>query len=309
MEKPDTWVVEQIALLGPPADWRPDSNTALTRFHARTASARPRTPWRRWAPWALAAAVLCGGVAAQQFWHMLTVTRVAFVHVNSWPEGVPSPAVNMIGRPLPPIPASDIGQVRWRVHYDPRLPRYGVLSGNPKLSTTFSMAAGTTIHVADLRLALDKAGVGGVTVPPEWDGAQLALHTSPMVIAEWPDVVLVQSLPLTLTSPPNIDFSAFSALCLRVMGVTPDEAQRLAQRAGTTPPWLAPIDSGFQRSQYSTMEEITLNSGPATLVVEKSPWQHMRDVVTIVWSVPDRVYLLHGTLDRNLAIAVANAVQ
>jgi hypothetical protein len=258
-------------------------------------------------PWAAAIALLCAGVAAQQFWQSLTVTRVAFVHVNSWPEGVPSPQVNLIGRPLPPIPASDLDQVRWRVNYDPRMPRYGVLSGNPKLSTTFSMAAGTTIRVADLRMALEKAGVNGATVPAEWDGAQVALHTSAMVLAEWPDAVLVQSLPLTLTAPSSFDFAVFSALCLRVVGVEPEEARRLAQRAGTAPPWLAPIDRAFQEA--AVMEEVSLASGPGTLLVQKARWRNTRDRVTLVWSVPDRVYLLDGTISRDLAITVANAVR
>jgi hypothetical protein len=68
------------------------------------------------------------------------------------------------------------------------------------------------------------------------------------VLAEWPDAVLVQSLPLTLTAPSNFDFAAFSAVCLRVVGVEPEEARRLAQRAGTALPWLAPIDRGFQKT-------------------------------------------------------------
>jgi hypothetical protein len=307
MEKPDTWVVAQTALLDPPAGWQPDDAAALIRFHTRMAGATPRAPWRLWAPWAIAAAALCGGVAAQQFWQMLTVPRVAFVHVNSWPEGVPSPKVNVIGAVLPPIPSADVEQARWRVHYDPRLPRPGVLSSSPKLSTVFPLSAGTVIHTADLRLALDRAGVTGVAVPPEWEGAQLAIHTSSVVLAEWPDAVLVQSLPPTLTVPPTVDFAAFSALCLRVVGVSPEEAQRLARNAGTLPPWLAPIDRGFQK--IFAMEEITLQSGPATLVVQKAQWRNTRDEVTILWSVPDRVYLLHGTLPRDLAIAVANAVQ
>jgi hypothetical protein len=307
MDKPDTWVVEQTALLDPPAGWCPDDDAALTQFHARIAVGRPRTPWRRWVPWAIAAAALCGGVVAQQFWQMLTVPRVAFVHVNSWPEGVPSPKVNVIGAVLPPIPSADLEQARWRVHYDPRLPRPGVLSSSPKLSTVFPISAGTVIHTADLRLALEKSGVTGVSVPPEWEGAQLAIHTSSIVLAEWPGAVLAQSLPPTVTVPPTVDFAAFSTLCLRVVGVSPEEAQRLARRAGTLPPWLAPIDRGFQET--STMEEITLQSGPATLVVHKAVWQHTRDQVTILWSVPDRIYLLDGTLPRDLAIAVANAVQ
>jgi hypothetical protein len=50
------------------------------------------------------------------------------------------------------------------------------------------------------------------------------------------------------------------------------------------------------------VEEIALNSGPATLLQESQR-------TTVIWSVPDRVYLLSGKLSRELAIAVANAVQ
>ena len=195
-------------------------------------------------------------------------------------------------------------EARWRVHYDPRLPRPGVLSGSPRLSTTFSLSAGTVVKAADLELALRKAGVTDQSVPPQWDGAQLALHTSAIVIAEWPDIVLAQSLPLTLSAPEGFDFPAFSALVLRVVGVGPVDAQRLAQRVGTAPPWLAPIATDFM--ERATLEEIVLNSGPATLLEEKTADGAVKRI-TVVWSVPDRVYLLSGAPE--LAIATAGAVQ
>jgi len=228
--------------------------------------------------------------------------------VNPWPEGVPSPVVKAIGTPIPPIPARDAEEARWRVHYDPRLPRPFVLSGSPRLSTTFSVAAGTVVRVADLEMALRKAGVTDQAAPRDWDGAQLTLHTSGLVIAEWPDIVLVQSLPLTLTAPPGFDFDAYSALILRILGVGPDEALRLAQRAGTMPPWLAPLSRDVALERRGTIEEITLNSGPATLLRESGDDGGVTRV-TVLWSVPDRVYLLSGKLSRELAIATANAVQ
>src|SRR5204863_10106308 len=114
------------------------------------------------------------------------------------------------------------------------------------------------------------------------------------------------SLPLTLTAPADFDFSAFSALVLRVLGVGPDVAQRLAQRMGTAPPWLAPIARDLEKS--ATIEEIVLNSGPATLLQESGDEGAVKRI-TVVWSVPDRVYLLSGKLSRELAISTANAVQ
>jgi len=312
-EELSRWVVKQTAYLDPPAGWRPDPASALTRFHARMEADRPRARSWRWLVWAAAAALVgavivllpAGRGVAQQLWQVLTVRQVAFIRVNPWPEGVPSPQVNLIGIPIPPVPARDVNEAAARVHYNPRLP-YQVLSGTPRLSTTFSLSAGTVVKVADLELALSKAGVTDLTVPLQWDGAQLALHTSAIVIAEWPDIVFAQSLPLTLTAPPGFDFAAFSALILRVVGVSPGDAQRLAQRVGTAPPWLAPISPFIW--ERATIEEVDLNSGPATMLLETGA-DAASNRITVVWSVPDRVYLLSGRLSRELAIATANAVQ
>jgi hypothetical protein len=294
------WVAEKLAHLDPPAAWQPDPAAALARFH------QPR-PATTWVTWSAAAAIFIGIIllfpaaraAAQQFWQFLTVHRVAFIRVNPWPKGLPAPDVKPLGTFVPPIPATDLDQARSRLHYDPRLPHAGVLSGNPRFSTTFSLSAGTVVKTSVLQNALQAVGITDQPVPPQWDNAQLTLHTSPVFIAEWPDIIFAQSLPLTLTAPPGFDFPAFSALILRVLGVAPDEAQRLATQMGSAPPWLAPIDRTFDR--LASIEEIQLNSGPATLVQET-------DRTTLVWSVPDRVYLISGKLPRELAIAAANAV-
>jgi len=295
------WVADKMSFLNPPDAWNPDSTAALARFHQR----RPGESW-----WYLATAAAvfiaavvwfpAGRAVAQQLWQFLTVHRVAVIRVNSWPRGIAAPEIKMLGSMIPPIPASDVDQVRRRVNYEPRLPHPGVLSDSPRLSTTFSLAGGTIVKTAVLETALQKAGITGVTVPPEWDNAQLALHTSGVVVAEWPDIMLAQSLPLTLTAPPGFDFPVFSAIILRVLGVAPDEAQRLATQMGTAPPWLLPLDRDFDK--FATIEEVQLASGPATLILEK-------DRTTIFWSVPDRVYLLSGKLSRELTIATANAVQ
>ena len=247
-----------------------------------------------------------GRAVAQQLWQFLTVPKMSFVRVNAWPEGVPSPQIGPVGLVVPPQAARDAEEAGRQVHYHPRLPHAGVLSDSPKLSTTFSVAAGAVVKTADLALALAKAGVADETVPAQWDGARLALRTSPLVIAEWPDVVLVQSLPLTLLAPPGFDFPAFSATVLRVLGVNRDEAARLARDAGTIPAWLIPVTRELKPG--ATIEEIALNSGTATLVQEP-PARGRAGRLTMLWTVPDRVYLLSGNLERQLAIAVANAVQ
>ena len=302
------WVAEKMAVLAPPDDWNQDSAAAWARLRNRESNGSA------WYYWAAAAAVFVSVIllfpatraAAQQLWQYLTVRRVAFVRVKPWPKGVPAPEAKLLGTMVPPIPASDVDQARWRVHYDPRLPHAGVLSGSPRLSTTFSLSAGTVVKTAVLQNALQAVGIRDVIVPEQWDNAQLAIHTSAVVVAEWPDIIFAQSLPLTLTAPNGFDFPAFSAMILRVLGVEPAEAQRLATQMGTAPAWIAPIDSGFDK--FADIEEVQLVSGPGTLVQEKNA-DGLVERTTLVWSVPDRVYVISGRLSRELAIAAANAVQ
>ena len=152
------WVAKQTAYLDPPAGWQPDPSSSLTRLHARMKTDRPRAMRWRWMAWSAAAALVglvilllpAGRVVAQQLWQFLTVRQVAFIRVNPWPEGVPSPEVKLIRLPIPPIPARDVEEARGRVRYDPRMPRAWVLNGTPKLSTTFSLSAGTVVHVSEI---------------------------------------------------------------------------------------------------------------------------------------------------------------
>ena len=310
-EQVSRWVSGQAAHLDPPPNWQPNHPAALARFREQVRARRPLSFWAGWPAWtALAAMTLIllwftpgTRARAQQLWQSLRVGRVAFVRVSAWPEGVRSPDVKLIGTIIPPIPSRNVEQVRSRVQYEPRLPRLGVLSDAPRLSTTFSLSAGMVVHSEDLKLALRKVGVIDQTVPPQWDGARLVLHTSNIVIAEWPDLMLAQSLPLTLTAPPGFDFRAFSTLVLRILGVGPGEAQRLAARAGTTPLWLAPMDE-----RDGTLEELQLQSGPAILFRQRVQGGDSTGRIAIAWSVSDRVFALTGTLSREMMIATANAI-
>jgi hypothetical protein len=291
------WVDGKLSVLAAPSSWQPDSAAALRRVQSRRGSWLRW--WLRWPAWAVAAAAFA--VAAQPLWQLLTLSsQVSFVHVQSWPKGAPFPQVKLGGLPIPPIAARDVEQVRQRVGYQPRLPRPGVLADAPRLSTTFSVSAGTVVHVADLRAALRLAGVTNQAAPAEWDGARLSVRTSAVAIAEWPGLALVQSLPLTVSAPGGFDFPAFSAMLLRVFGVGPGEAQRLVRSMGNTPACLIAVTPDF--AARASVEEVTLNSGPGTLIRDG-------DRITLIWSVPDRLYALDGKVSRDLVVATANAVE
>jgi len=312
MENLSDWVREQTALLDPPSDWEPNARVALTRQHARMEAVAGRGVRRAGLLWAAVTTLACAALfllpearaLAQQFWQYLTVGRVAVIRANAWPAGVPSPQINLAGIPIPPQRVNSIEEARWRAGFDPRLPTPGVLSGSPQLSVMLPMSMATVVKNADLKLALEKAGVRDQPVPERWDGSRLALHSSRIVIAEWPDLLLAQSLPLTITAPPGVDFPAWSAVILRILGVGANQAKELAERMGTIPVWLLPVDSEMGRGK--TIREVSLRGGPGTLI-EDSDKHGGR--VTVVWSVGDRVYLLSGRISAELAITTANAVE
>jgi hypothetical protein len=312
MDNLSEWVREQTALLDPAGDWEPDTRAALARQHARMEGSPVRASWRSGLLWAAATALGCAALfllpetraLAQQLWQFLTVGRVAVIRVNPWPAGVASPQISLAGIPIPPQRVNGLEEARARAGFDPRLPTPGVLSSSPQLYVMFPMSMATVVKNADLKLALEKAGVADQSVPAAWDGARLALHTSPIVIAEWPDVVLAQSLPLTISAPPGVDFPAWSSMVLRILGVGANQAKELAERMGTIPVWLLPVNSEMGRGK--TIREVSLRSGPATMIEDTDA---KGDRVTVVWSVGDRVYLLSGKISAELAIVTANAVQ
>ncbi len=101
------------------------------------------------------------------------------------------------------------------------------------------------------------------------------------MIAEWP-----RSCPGTEFAADS--YRAFGIRLLRILGTDSactrgDKARRLAEQMGTAPPWLAPIDRNLEAS--ATIEEIALNSGPATLLQQPGK-NGAATRITVVWSVP-----------------------
>src|SRR5580698_2367788 len=113
------WVLEQTAYLDPPAGWQPDTDAALARLHDRMHATLWRPARSRWLTWGMAAAIpiaafllFSAGRGVAQLWQSMTVRQVAIIQVNPWPDGVPSPAVQALGVPIPPIPARDADEAR-----------------------------------------------------------------------------------------------------------------------------------------------------------------------------------------------------
>jgi hypothetical protein len=305
------WVEDRTTLLAPPAHWEPDPKVARARFEARL---RRRSALERyWLVGAVAASLLCAVLLvnprtralAQQLWQWITVGGIEVVRVDfdSLPEEARSLEPRLVNQPAPPHVVDDMQEAAQRVGFAPRLPRPGILSGTPQISILDSMLFVNVLKVADLELALQKAGVSDEAIPRDWDGAQLTLQIGATVAAEWVDVMLIQGLPPVLSTPPGFDLGAFSTAVLRAVGMKRETARRFGHRMITEPALLL----GIGTEGEVAIREVRLHTGPATLIEDFSDNGQL-ERVTILWSVPDRVYVLSGAFSADLATAVANSI-
>jgi hypothetical protein len=243
--------------------------------------------------------------AAQQFWRWLTVGRIEVVKVDfdSLPDEAKSLVLQPIVKPGPAQAVADAAEAARRAGFTPRLPRAGVLASPPRLYVLGPMSFGTVVRAADVDLALKKAGVTDVAVPQRWDGAQLTLQAGSSVTAEWNEITLMQGAPATLSTPSGFDIGAFAIAVLRAAGIDRDAAAQWGRTAVESPTLLL----GVSADDKVTIREVRLNSGRATLIEDQGePGEAGR--ITLLWSVPDRMYVLSGAITADFAIAVANSI-
>jgi hypothetical protein len=310
----DNWVEQRMAALEPPPDWQPDTAAAIRRHHGRRQEAWRRGPGLWWKLAMAAAVVLAVALIpparglAQHLWRLLKVGRVEVVRLDL--DLLPKESslrAEMILKPEKMVKAETAEAAGRLAGFVPRLPRRGVLTGDTKLSVMGPVAFGITLKAEDLRQLLRRAGIDE-PVPPSWDGARIVMHTAGTVMAEWPeiDTMLMQAPPLTMAAPDGFDLRAFTTLFLRGLRMSRDQAERLGVRMSAAPAWMMAIEP----DEKVGIREVMLRSGPGTLVYDYDEDHPDRvERLTLIWSVPDRVFILSTGLGDTVAIAAANAIE
>jgi hypothetical protein len=305
------WVDERLRALGAPHTWQPDATAARervdARFHSRPVLSTARVTWVAVGSLACLLFSVSPGTrtAAAQLWQWLTISRVDVARVNfdDLPDEAASLRLQTFVKPEPPAMVRDVAEAQARAGFIPRLPR-GILAQPHRLSTMGQLSIGTVLRASDVELALRHAAVEDQAVPKEWDDVHIALNIGPTIIAEWPDISLMQGLPPTLTMPPDFDFGAFSTAMLRAAGMGREPAQQFGRRMAATPALLF----GISLVDDVAIREVRLNGGPAT-VIEDFDDNGSSQRVAVIWSVVDRIYLLSGKVGQDQAVAIAKVVQ
>jgi hypothetical protein len=306
------WVDRQLASL-PATDREPNIANTLAALQARQ---RDRLAVRRrWTFTIAATAAACVTLLAlpgtrayaQRLWDSLFLRRVEVVRVNF--DDVPE-ALHwhlLEGGPIE-LPVSSIDEAEREVGFRPTLPPAGILSSAPSLGVNATLELGMMLHRAELSKALEKAGVSGVELPPNWEGASVRLELGPIVNAYYGQVNLAQCRPFMLITSPGFDTARFLEVAFRILGVEEREARRMSNSFAANPAWFW----GIPRDKEVTIQEVSLRSGPG-VYIETFDRHGLQVDAELIWETPDRIYYAGGNPphlapSRELLLAVANSI-
>jgi hypothetical protein len=302
----DNWVDSKLTILAPPEDWTPDVAAALASVRRRQRLKSARV----WSAIAASVILLMAALpepraAAQRVWNLMRLSRVEVLSLDfsSLPAALEQLKLRVT---VPPTqqPAASHTDASARAGFDVRLPPPRVFADSPRLAVVAPMAAETTIDVEKLRAGLAQTGVTDMRVPDTWHGGRLVVNVGPLVIADYRDVQLIQTRPVAIATPPDLDFALLAEMVLRSLRVPRESARRFAERMQAAPGLLLGLDA----EDRAEIRELRLRHGPGTLIrdIDKDGGP---DRTSLVWSTPDRLYAISGNVPESLLITAANSIE
>ena len=293
------------ALREPPA-FQPDAARGRARVDERRKAAVRRAR-QTWTIVAVVAALLgslalpAPRAAAQRLWDLLTVRRVEVVQVSR--KDLPADIMNAFElhdvRRDKEIEVPDVAVAerltRFRIH----LPPANVLSETPRLVVTTTQIEETPpVDTSGLRRALTTAGVNDLDVPEAWEGARVRAEAGPLVSAQYAgaELSLTEAAAFRLMTPPGFPVGRFMEMGFRIVGRPPAQARNFGAQFVTNPAWFLVFPS------HDTVQEVPLQSGRAILATGGEGF------MCFFWNTTDRIYVLGGKSNKDLAVAIANAI-
>lgn len=318
------WIEESTAVLAPPDDWEPDLRAAQARFAARV----EQRSLRRYRLVGISIAGATAIVLVAIFIALIPPARVLAQQAGSngryrvdqiwnWISIVTRGPVLLIPLDLPvrmhpvretgaPQVVADAAGAARLAGFDPHLP-HSELTGKPRLSVAAPATFETVIRRADLEQALRSAQVVDQEVPRIWDGAHITLQMGAAITAEWSniadewsDLILAQCAPPVVDAPNGFNLVLLNEINLRAARMRNSHAAFAFAQYDTTAPALMLSKATHKLAGVSG---ISLERGDATLIEEFAdlhdldPWFGPKiERITLLWSTPDRMYLLSGRM-------------
>ena len=157
-----------------------------------------------------------------------------------------------------------------------------------------SLAVRLTLNREELQQGLARMKVNRV-VPPGWDGARIDVQSA-SVLASWSSITLTQTEPPAVSVPEGFEVHALTEVALRIMGLGPQAAQRLATRSENL---TAIVAAGPE----DEVREVSIGSSRGTLLRDFGQGRTLEKRL-LYWTTPDRLFVL--TADASCADCAGN---
>jgi len=220
---------------------------------------------------------------------------------------------DVIQEPGQPIVQSSVAAASAVVGYPVESPTYlpsGLVPDTIAVSGEGRLRLG--VSTARLRELLDRLDLRDVQVPAGLDGQNLDVHVHPAVSqtyrSERRRLVLLQARSPEVTLPTGVDLAQLGEIGLRVLGLDPGEARRIAATVDWRSTLLVPVPANA-----SSFRSVTVQGNPGLLVTttreSETGGQRRSGGSVVLWTEGDRVFALRGGLGDSDMIQVAESVR
>jgi hypothetical protein len=330
------------ALPAAPQPMRPEFSKELyARLQRQDGSMPARTvPWSKWitvaAGVALVAALVISPSAralADSFLSLFRVHKITAIAVDPArieqlrQSGLTDASIeSLIGESLidgeqavreraKPRQVADLNEASRMAGFVARVP--AALAAVP--SRTFVQDAASIRLRADsgrINALLQLAGVGDMVVPAQLDGAIVTVDKPAAIVIEFDrggrePMRVMQSRGPEVTLPEGIDLAQLGEIGLRVIGLPPEEARRVAQSTDWASTLMVPIPA-----DAASFREVTLDNGATGLLItsggtgatsmRSGSGERQRSLV--LWTEGDMVYGVTGGFGDDV-IEIANSMR
>ncbi len=167
-----------------------------------------------------------------------------------------------------------------------------------------------TVDAKRLRDVMTALDIRDVTVPEDLDGKSVTVHAARMVSQSFRAgerrVELAQSPSPEVELPAGVDLKRLGAIGLRILGVSPGDARRLATAIDWRSTLVVPVPT-----DAGSFREVTVHGQKGLLITRTAKpagGERRRLGAVVLWSEGGQVYALAGDLGREELLAMAESV-
>ena len=166
------------------------------------------------------------------------------------------------------------------------------------------------VNSARLREMLAALDLRDVEVPAGLDGQTIEAHMYPVVgqrfKSERRHLKLIQSRSPEVGLPAGVDLQRLGELGLRVLGLDPSEARRIAATVDWRSTLLVPVPTNA-----TAFRSVTIRGNPGLLITttRKDDQGRQREGSVVMWTEGDRVFALEGNIGQSDIVQVAESVR